>query len=87
MVITSDGTEVPDELMIGVTRGQWPLQLLYNEQSAADWLADTGHYPGDRRVFRLRVEVIKELVYVPPVPAGLQARPVKAFGVKLDDHS
>lgn len=71
--IMRDGTTVPTTMLIGVTRGQWPIQVFYNsEQGAAEWL-NTAEKPGQiKHVYRVSLEIVSEMEYVPPVPALLQ---------------
>lgn len=76
-MITYESIEIPDTLLIGVIRSQWPIQLFYNDQqAAAEWLAQ-GADAADRRVFRVRLDVVEQLDRVPPVPARLEMRPVR----------
>lgn len=85
-MITYDGAEIPDTILIGVTRGKWPIKLFYDvENSAAEWL-DQGNQIADergkRRVYRVRLEPIEELSYVPPVPARLSTKSVRPVKTK-----
>jgi hypothetical protein len=68
-MITKSGDQIPDEMLIGMTRGEWPIKLFYQDESAsAEWLA------GDaikRRVYRVRLTPIQLLSYKPPIPASL----------------
>jgi hypothetical protein len=75
MSVMKDGTEVPDELIIGVTRGKWPVRLFHGpvpKQEAADWLSTgTIHERNDKRVFRVKVEPVGQMIYTPPVEASV----------------
>lgn len=73
-MINRDGTTIPDTLLIGVTATEWIVQLFYEDGAAAKWLAEGS--VSRRHVFRVRVEPIEELKYVPPVPAALKPEPV-----------
>lgn len=83
-MITNEGVMVPEELLIGIEQGKWPIRVFYNNATAAaDWLA-TGSEADRKHIFRVRLEPVEELVRVPPVPASLMAMPVVPMLVKED---
>lgn len=80
-MITRSGDQIPDEMLIGVTRGDWSLKLFYGDEiAAAEWLS---HDAIKRRVYRVRIQPIQLLAYVPPVPASLVAEDI--LGGYADD--
>lgn len=70
-----DVTQIPGKILLGCTRSQWPLTILYDEDQAARWIASSS---GDdvRHVIRCELEPIEELTYVPPLPARVESVPV-----------
>lgn len=81
-----DGTEIPDELLIGVTRGLWPVQVFYKDETeAARWLRggdQAGPAREARKVIRVKLTPIEELVYIPPSEPRLEPRPVELWKPK-----
>lgn len=78
-MILRDGRELPDEILIGLTQGEWPLKFFYDgdpDRRAAEWLDDQSLPNHRRSVFRVRLEPIHEVVLIPPVPARVEAKPV-----------
>lgn len=78
-MITKSGIEIPDSMLVGVQRANWPMNFFYEDQeAAAKWIAGN---PQDRHVFRISFTPVEELRYVPPVPASLQPTPVEILKV------
>jgi hypothetical protein len=63
--------KVPEELILGLTRGEWPIQVWESATHAIHWV---GQDPAKRRLWRVRVEVLAQLQYVPPGEASLVER-------------
>jgi hypothetical protein len=61
--------DVPEELIIGRTRGEWPIAVWESEVHALYWLEQR---PDRRKLYRVRVEVLGELKHVPAVPSRLE---------------
>jgi hypothetical protein len=81
-MITTNGDKIPDEMLIGMVRSEWPIHLLYdNLEQAADWLSRDAR---NRRVYRVRLTPIEEMAYVPPVMASLEAKSITGYA---DDGS
>jgi hypothetical protein len=59
---------VPEELIIGRTRGEWPIAVWEDEVHALYWLEQK---PDRRVLYRVKVEVLGEYGRVPAVPAKL----------------
>lgn len=62
------GIEVPESLIIGLARDQWMVNSWEDEVHALTWLEQD---PSKRVLYRVKVEVLGELGYVPAVPARL----------------
>lgn len=79
MSITNEGVEIPDEIMLGMVRGKWPITLLYTDQQAADFLASEANPDerGKRRVYRVKLTPTHEVHYVPPVPPSTEEREIR----------
>lgn len=61
----------PETLILGMHKGEWPVQAFVNEAHAIVW-ADKD--PIQRRLRRVRLELIEELEFVPPSKPELRAR-------------
>lgn len=81
-MLTHEGINIPDELLIGIIQTQWPIKIFYDDRTAAaEWLAEGSSEPGNRRrVYRVKLEPMEELTYIPPVPASLESKPLKVIG-------
>ncbi len=64
-------TRPPDELYLGTTEGEWPVQAFTAEAHATGWL--DGGPPGDHRrhVWKVHLDEVTEMVLTPPVPSRL----------------
>lgn len=71
----SDGRDIargklPEELWLGISTGQWPVQTFINEGHLMTWLSEktgeTQSYP--RRAWKVRIEIIEEVELVRPAP-------------------
>lgn len=64
-------SELPTEIYLGMTRGQWPIMAAQHLSHAEVWLSEK---PQDRQLWRVRVEVIDEMELVPAAPAWIRAK-------------
>jgi hypothetical protein len=61
----------PEEAFIICTDRQWPLDIVESEAHAASTFERRNENDGRAHVYRVRIEVIEELVLTPPVPSRL----------------
>jgi hypothetical protein len=75
-VDVKDVPVIPDELIIGrAFRTESPLMVWADEAGAVGWIEGGGNPERtSRRLFRVRVEILEELEYVPPVAASLRPK-------------
>ncbi len=63
--------EPPIEVYIGMTEGQWPIQIWTSASHATHWLG-TSHAEGRRKfVWKAKLTDLREMEYVPPGVATL----------------
>lgn len=60
----------PDELILGMVRGQWPVQAFTNQTHALVWVAED---PVVRHLRRVSVALVSELTYVAPSEPKLES--------------
>lgn len=66
------GYDLPETVIIGMVRGEWPVRFYTHELDALGWVAQD---PEAFRLWRVGLVIQEELVYVPPVPHSLTAKP------------
>lgn len=59
----------PDELILGMVRGEWPVQAFTNETHALSWVKDD---PILRHLRRVSVSMISELTFIAPSAPRLE---------------
>lgn len=83
MSVTNDGIKIPDEILIGMEKGRWPMRFFYSngaEREAAEWLGAEDADPSyPRRVYRATLTPTCEVRRVPPVPATTEDVPLKMW--------
>lgn len=65
---------VPEELYLGITKGEWPIQVWESPTHAMSWVESDLQR---RRLYRVAVDVLSNVRYLPPGEARLAEEPIR----------